>query len=155
MDGLPIRNQLNNGTLSSIHAMPMKDSTSDNTESFALDRTLFQKAYQPPVDYSIEQTTRSFFQRRAPGITHGFVVDGPKSAAQKKWIGGNRDSSNVTMNRRTNTTGASLTTSGAQPQSFTSPNDNNSRIQALARTRGGGSRVPLKVSQKNVLPPIA
>ena len=144
MDGLPIRNQLNNGTLSSTHAMPMKDSTSDNTESFAIDRALFLNAYQPPVNYAVKQTTRSFFQRRAPGITHGFVVDGPKSAGQKKWIGGNRDSSNVTMNRRINTSGQNINTTG--PQSFTSPNDNNSRIQALARTRGGGSRVPLKVS---------
>jgi hypothetical protein len=149
MDGLPIRNQLNNGRLSSINAMPMKDSTSDNTESFALDRTLFQNTYQPPVNYAIKQTTRSFLQRRAPGITHGFVVDGPKSVGQKKWIGGNRDSSNVTMNRRVNTTGRIFNTTG--PQSFTSPNDNNPRIQALARTRGGGSRVPLKVSQKNIL----
>lgn len=149
MNGKPIINQLNNGVLSSTNAMPLKNTTSDNGESFAIDRALFEKAYQRPVNYALKQTTNSFFQRRAPGITHGFIVDGPKSANQKKWIGGNRDSSNATMNRRIKSTGGVLTTSG--PQSFTSPNDNNPRIEALARARGGGACVPAKVSGRNMI----
>jgi len=150
MNGQPIRTEINNGVLSSTHAMPLKNLTSDNTQSFTNNRQLFQKAYQPPADYSIRQTTRSFFQRSTGALPHGYVVDGPKSVFQKKWIGGNRDASQTTMRRRMNTTGASMTTSG--PQSFKNPNDNNPRIEALARARGGGSSVPPKVSQKNVLP---
>lgn len=150
MNGKPIINQLNNGVLTSKNAMPLKNLTSDNGESFAIDRALFEKAYQPQVNYALKQTTKSFFQRRAPGITHGFIVDGPKSANQKKWIGGNRDSSNATMNRRMKSTGQALTTSGQQ--SFTSPRDNNPRIEALARVRGGGSCVPPKVSHRNMIP---
>jgi len=146
MDGQPIRTEINNGVLSSTNAMPLKNLTSDNTESFSNNRQLFQNAYQPPVDYSVRQTTRSFFQRSTGALPHGYVVDGPKSVFQKKWIGGNRDASQTTMRRRMNTTGASMTTSG--PQSFKNPNDNNPRIEALARARGGGSSVPPKVSQK-------
>jgi len=149
MNGKPTINQLNNGVLSSTNAMPLKNTTSDNGESFAIDRALFQKAYQPPLNYALQQTTKSFFQRRAPGITNGFVVDGPKSANQKKWIGGNRDSSNATMNRRIKSTGGSLTTSGEK--SFNNPRDNNPRIAALSRVRGGGSNVPAKVSGRNMV----
>jgi len=149
MNGKPVINQLNNGVLTSTNAMPLKNITSDNGESFAIDRALFEKAYQPPINYALKQTTKSFFQRRAPGITHGFVVDGPKSANQKKWIGGNRDSSNATMNRRIKSTGGSLTTSGEK--SFNSPRDNNPRIEALTRVRGGGSCVPAKVSGRNMV----
>jgi len=149
MNGKPVINQLNNGVLTSTNAMPLKNTTSDNGESFAIDRALFEKAYQPPFNYALKQTTKSFFQRRAPGITHGFVVDGPKSANQKKWIGGNRDSSNATMNRRIKSTGGSVTTSGEK--SFNSPRDNNPRIAALTRVRGGGSCVPAKVSGRNMV----
>jgi hypothetical protein len=45
-----------------------------------------------------------------------------------------------------NTTGQTIQTSG--PVSFNSGNDNNPRIQALARVRGSGSRVPLKVANR-------
>jgi len=155
MDGRPIINQLNNGILSSKHAMPQKDVNSDNGESFAIDRTLFLKSYQPPVNYSLRQTTRSFFQRRSPAIEHGFVVDGPKSSFQKKWMNTSRDSSSVTMNRRMNTTGAVLQTPG--PFAFKNT-EKNSRIEALTRVRGGGARVPPKVCNRPVTfnpnPPI-
>ena len=61
MNGQPIRTEINNGVLSSTNAMPLKNLTSDNTPSFSNNRQLFQKAYQPPADYSVRQTTRSFF----------------------------------------------------------------------------------------------
>lgn len=148
MDGLPIRTILNNGVLSSTNAMPLKNLTSDN--SFSNNRNLFQNAYQPPVNYAVKQQTKSFFQRSTGALPHGYMVDGPKSVFQKKWIGGNRDASQTAMRRRMNTTGASMMTTG--DQSFKNPNDNNPRIEALARVRGGGARVPPKVSQKNVIP---
>jgi hypothetical protein len=148
MNGKPILTELNNGVLSSTHAMPLKDLNSDNDESFSINRTLFEKSYVPPVNFGIPQRTKSFFQRRTPAIEHGFIIDGPKSANQKKWIGGNRDASQTAMKRRVKTTGSSLTVTG--PQSFTNINDKNSRIEALTRVRGGGSRVPLKVTNRPV-----
>ena len=150
MDGQPIRTEINNGVLSSTNAMPLKNLTSDNTQSFSNNRQLFQNAYQPPVNYSLTQTTRSFFQRSTGALPHGYVVDGPKSVFQKKWIGGNRDASQTAMRRRMNSTGASMTATG--PQSFKNPNDNNPRIEALARARGGGSCVPPKVTKRLTIP---
>jgi hypothetical protein len=148
MDGQPIRTEINNGVLSSTNAMPLKNLTSDNTQSFSNNRQLFQNAYQPPVNYSLRQTTRSFFQRSTGALPHGYVVDGPKSVFQKKWIGGNRDASQTAMRRRMNSTGASMVKPG--PQSFNTINDTTTRINALARVRGGGSRVPIGVTHKNV-----
>jgi hypothetical protein len=146
----PILTELNNGVLSSTNTMPLKIFTSDNTQSFSINRQLFQNAYQPPVNYSLRQTTRSFFQRSTGALPHGYVVDGPKSVFQKKWIGGNRDASQTAMRRRMNSTGASMTATG--PQSFKNPNDNNPRIEALARVRGGGAFVPPKVTKRLTVP---
>lgn len=148
MDGQPIRTEINNGVLSSTNAMPLKNLTSDNTQSFSNNRQLFQNAYQPPVNYSLTQTTLSFFQRSTGALPHGYVVDGPKSVFQKKWIGGNRDASQTAMRRRMNSTGASMTATG--PQSFNTINDTTTRINALARVRCAGSRVPIGVTHKNV-----
>lgn len=142
VDGRPIINQLNNGLLSSINAMPAKDSTSDNT---GIDRRLFTRTYQPRINFSVGQITRSIEQRRSPAIEHGFIIDGPKSVQQKKWIGGNRDASSVTKARRSSSTGSTMTAPG--PTSFFSK-EKNSRIEALARCRGGGASVPPKVTGK-------
>ena len=142
VDGRPIINQLNNGLLSSINAMPAKDSTSDNT---GIDRRLFTRTYQPRINFSVGQITRSIEQRRSPAIEHGFIIDGPKSVQQKKWIGGNRDASSVTKARRSSSTGSTMTAHG--PTSFFSK-EKNSRIEALARCRGGGASVPPKVTGK-------
>lgn len=145
VDGRPIINQLNNGLLSSTNAMPAKDSTSDNTGSQSTDRRLFKRTYQPRINFSLGQITRSIEQRRSPAIEHGFIIDGPKSVQQKKWIGGNRDASSVTKTRRSSSTGSTITAPG--PTSFFSK-ENNSRIEALARCRGGGAIVPPKVTGK-------
>ena len=67
MNGKPVINQLNNGVLTSTNAMPLKNTTSDNGESFAIDRALFEKAYQPPFNYALKQTTKSF--------SHGLQVE--------------------------------------------------------------------------------
>jgi len=148
MDQQPILTQLNNSILSGQNAMPLKDLTSNNEDSFAQNRSLFQKSYNKPIDLSVKQNTIITEQRRAPGIQHGFIIQGGATVNQKKWIGGNRDSSQVTKNRRVNTTGSILSNTG--PQSFTNITDNNTRIDALARVRGGGYMVPPKVTQKNI-----
>jgi hypothetical protein len=148
MNGKPIIQTLNNNILNVKNAMPLKNLTTNNEQSFEIDRKLFNKAYQPPVNFSLRQTGRSFFQRQTAGIQHGYIVDGPKTVLQKKWIGGNRDASQIAMRRRMNTTGEANQKAG--PQSFNSNTDNNSRIDALSRVRGGGSRVPLKVANRPV-----
>jgi hypothetical protein len=84
MNGKPIIQTLNNDTLTTKNAMPLKNLTTNNEQSFEIDRKLFNKAYQPPVNFSLTQTGRSFFQRQTPGIQHGYIVDGPKTALQKK-----------------------------------------------------------------------
>lgn len=152
MNQQPLPKQINNGILYGRNAMPLKDLTSDNTDSFAQNRTIFQKSYVPPVDLSVPQVTQTIIQRQAPGIQHGFNIQGGATVNQKKWIGGNRDSSQITRNRRVNTTGKIQSTLGEQ--SFTNKSDNNTRNEALARVRGGGYTVPPKVTQKNVQQPI-
>jgi len=148
MNGKPIIQTLNNDILNVKNAMPLKNLTTNNEQSFEIDRKLFNKAYQPPVNFSLAQTGRSFFQRQTAGIQHGYIVDGPKTALQKKWIGGNRDASQIAVRRRMNTTGQANQVAG--PKSFNANTDNNSRIDALARVRGGGSRVPVKVANRPV-----
>jgi len=144
----PVRNILNNGILNSTHAMPMKNLTSDNDSTFGLNRMLFLRSYQPPVNYSQSQLGKEIIQRESPGIRNGFILDGAKTVKQKKWIGGNRDASDIVSRRRVSTSGAVLSKLGAQ--SFKNPNDNNPRIEALARVRGGGACVPKKVANRPV-----
>jgi hypothetical protein len=145
-DGRPVLTVLNNDTLTSRNAMPLKNLTSDNNSSFSLTRRLFNRSYLPNPVFNTAPVGRSFVQRDTPGIQHGFIIDGPKSVLQKKWIGGNRDASQIAERRRKNTTGAFMTFPGAK--SFNNPNDRNPRIEALARVRGGGARVPLKVTNR-------
>jgi len=147
----PLPKQINNGILSGPNAMPLKDLTSDNQESFAMNRSIFQKSYTKPIDLSIPQLTQTIIQRQSPGIQHGFNIQGGATVNQKKWIGGNRDSSQITKNRRVQSTGKILSNTG--PQSFKNTSDNNTRIDALARVRGGGYMIPPKVTQRNVQPP--
>jgi hypothetical protein len=151
MNQVPVPQQSNNGILNTTHAMPQKELTSDNDSSFGMNRSLFQKSYQPPVNFMQFQMSYSKIQRQSPAIQHGYVLDGPKSVGQKKWIGTNRDASDIINRKRVNATGSQLNKSG--PQSFKNPNDNNPRIDALARVRGSGYRVPPKVTNRPVKNP--
>jgi hypothetical protein len=106
---------LNNGQLSGVNAMPAKDLTSNSDGTFAADR----KAYANlPVDTS--------------------------KILQKKWIGGNRDASDVASRRRISAVGSSLNPSGGE-FAFTSKTEKNTRIEALNRCRNKGNCVPPKV----------
>jgi len=66
----------------------------------------------------------------------------------KKWIGGNRDASQVARNRRVNAIGNGSFNANNQPFSFKTNRDVNVTRDALTRVRGGGSTVPKKVTQK-------
>lgn len=114
-------NNLNNNRLSAIKAMPTKDLTSDPDSSFASDR----KAY-------------------ANILSTNTATPQPSQISQKKWIGGNRDASDVAYRRRIAAAGASMNPNGGV-FSFTSNTEKNTRIDALTRCRSQGNCVPPKV----------
>ena len=64
----------------------------------------------------------------------------------KKWIGENRDASQVTNRRRVHTIGAGSSNIPTNIISFTAPCETNVVRTALMRTRAGGSVVPRKVT---------
>ena len=118
----PILTALNNGTLNAANAMPFKDSTSDGTTSFTVAR-------------------RSFVSSN----------DSVPLNPQKKWIGGNRDSSEISRRSRVNAIGEGSFNAANQPISFKTNRDVNVTNDALVRVRAGGSTVPRKVTQKYML----
>lgn len=102
---------LNNGIFKNATAMPMKDSTSDGTSTFAMGR----------LNYVSSFTSQN---------------------TDKKWVGGNRDASQTTTNRRVEAIGlGSMTTA---PNSFVSNSSKNTVNDALRRVRGGGAVAPPK-----------
>lgn len=121
-------NDMNNGILKGPNAMPQKDITSTNENTFSMNRHTFSRQ---------RQVARS--NTNIP----------PKN---KKWIGGNRDSSNITSKRRINTIGEiSLNKSGG-PMSFTTSKPGNDVRDAKHRVRSGGSIVPPAVTYRNMGP---
>ena len=109
----------NNAVLSGVKAMPQKDSTSDGTSTFAGARHVY-----------------------AETITN---TDTPVSVKQhKKWFG-NHDASDIAWKRRVQEIGVGSLNAGKGKMAFMNKNDRNSKIDALARVRGGGYVVPPKV----------
>ena len=108
--------EMNNGTLSSLKAMPQKDITSDGTSTFALGRKKYYETYAT-----------------APSNT---VLN------QKKFIGGNRDASSVVARRRVAEIGVGTMNANSTPLSFTTVRDINVGNNALRRVRAGGTYVP-------------
>ena len=113
---------INNAVLSTTKAMPPKDSTGDGTSHFSTARREYCEIV-PPTPETVQQ----------------------KQA--KKWFG-NRDASQIATNRRIKEIGVGSLNASKQPFSFMNKNDDNSRIDALARVRGGGSVVPQKVRHR-------
>ena len=120
------RTEINNGTLSSLKAMPQKDITSDGTSSFAMGRKNYYETY----------------------------AQAPTNAVwkQKKFIGGNRDASSVVARRKTAEIGVGTMNAGAQAMSFTTVKDINVRNNALRRVRAGGAYVPKTAKSASVDP---
>ena len=112
--------ELNNGTLSSVKAMPQKDLSSDGTSSFAMSRRQYSEVY-PVIDQSINK--------------------------KKKFIGGNRDASSVVARRRAVEVGVGTLNANNTPMSFTGVRDINDTNNALRRARAGGTYVPPKKAQ--------
>jgi hypothetical protein len=121
MNPVFIQQDINNGALSFYNAMPQKDFTSDGNASFEMGRKVFVKTH--PVMANQQPHPQNH---------------------QKKWLG-NRDSSQVTANRRNHSIGkGSVNTAAATKFSFTTYRDVNTVNDALTRCRSGGSCVPAK-----------
>lgn len=143
-----INQVINNGALSAIKAMPLKDKTSDNTSSFELSRKIYENTYTTALtnDQVLSAIKPSYYGMNGVRPT---VFDGTTAPIQKKWMGStNRDASQITANRRTNSVGkGSLnynTTDYTPTLSFTNGNDRNLLNRTLRRVRGGGYVAPPK-----------
>ena len=116
---------INNNHLSSQKAMPLKDSTSTNDSDFSIPRHQYIESLNS-----------------APVST------------QKKWIGGNRDASQIIQNRRINSVGLGSLNAGKGSMSFTTTIPTNTIREAKKRVRSGGATVPAKVTHKYPNAPI-
>jgi hypothetical protein len=119
---------MHNGALNGIKAMPQKDSTSDGHSTFAMGRQRFVNTYSTDIPTNQQYT-------------------------QKKWIGGNRDASQVAVNRKNTQIGTGSVNASGDLMSFTTYKDINTVNNALTRVRAGGYMVPPKVrANKNNAP---
>ena len=151
--GAPLIRQINNGILKSKNAMPFKDITSDGSASFPMNRRLFQKsAVNPSNTVTIGKMV---IQRRELGLgDHQSVIAGPATTLQKRWIGGNRDASQVAKNRRVNAIGKNELNVAGTAVAFKNIVDNNTQRQARNRVRHIGSTVPAKKIHKYKKAPV-
>jgi len=144
------KTEINNGISNVKMGMPMKDLTSDNNATFEMNRRLFQKAYIPPNNFAIKQEGKTVMQRETLGLSNNqVIIDGQKTFYQKKWIGGNRDASQVAKNRRVNASGAVMANVNNAPTSFKDIVDTNTAREALRRVRGGGAANVPQISAKH------
>jgi len=81
-----------------------------------------------------------------------FVKGFTPNSTPKKWIGGNRDASQVTAHNRVYEMGIIANTN--LPVAFKNIKDNNTQRQALHRARSGGCSVPAKKIHKYANAPI-
>jgi hypothetical protein len=133
-----IKQQLNNGMLTAVNAMPQKDSTSDGQNSFSMGRMIYNKAnfINGPQYVSGINTGRT---------SSNTILNAQNTVVQpinKKWLG-NRDASQITNNRRNVAMGTSINTR-ITPLSFETHSDINTTNDALRRVRGGGAVAPPK-----------
>jgi len=149
-NGQPIITELNNAALTGQNAMPMKDITSNNDSSFASDRKEFAKTHillpgnsLKPPNFGPSGTSRIL----------PTIYDGTHTPIQKKWIGGNRDASQIITNRRVNATATSLNPTG-QYMAFVTKNDPNTVRDARHRVRSGGAIAPAKKTHKYTGAPV-
>ncbi len=150
--GPPIKKGLNNSILSLVHAMPMKELTSDNSSSFSLRRYLFSRI-NAPIAYNKEIDNKPI-QREAYGLSNNqAIITSPKTILQKRWIGGNHDASQIIANRRNRAIGQSVNPTST-PQSFGSQDDRNDQKRAIQRRRSQGSVVSAKKTNKYFNSPV-
>ena len=102
-----------------------------------LNNGMLNNATAMPMKDSTSDGTSTFSMGRLNYVS-SFTAQNP----QKKWIGGNRDASQTTANRRVGAIGLGSMTSA--PNSFVSNSSKNTINDALRRARGGGAVAPPK-----------
>jgi hypothetical protein len=139
-----IKQNINNNSLSAIKAMPLKDSTSDATSNFELSRKIYERTYSSPLTNSqIKPANIGMGGFMNMNRIRPTIFQGEQAPIQKKWSA-NRDASQVTVNRRTNSVGSGSLNYANNLMSFTSYKDINVVDDALRRVRAGGSVAPPK-----------
>ena len=141
----PIINNINNGELNSIRAMPQKDITSDNDSTFEMSRSIYSRTFPTNVINTPVVHTNFIWQarRNIQQITSIPTGNSSNYMNGKKWYG-NRDASQVTTNRRTSQVGVGSLNATNSPMGFTTNIDINTTRDALRRVRAGGSVAPAK-----------
>jgi len=102
-----------------------------------LNNGILNNATTMPMKDSISDGTSTFSMGR---LNYVSTVTGQNT--HKKWIGGNRDASQIAENRRIAAIGLGSMTSA--PNSFVSNSSKNAVNDALRRVRGGGAVAPPK-----------
>jgi hypothetical protein len=120
---------INNGALIGVSAMPLKDSTSDSQNTFNMARHTFIETV-PSSAVPVE------------------------TQLKKKWSGNssNRDASQVARNRRNVAVGQGLNADEGL-YAFTSYSDINASTHALRRVRAGGYVAPAKKNARKTNAP--
>jgi hypothetical protein len=141
----PTINNINNSELNSIRAMPQKDITSDNESSFKMSRTIYSRTFPNTVINTPITHTNYIWQARRNVQQITSIPNGVTSNYMngKKWYG-NRDASQVTINRRTNQVGVGSLNSAGNLVGFTTNTDINTTKDALRRVRASGAVAPAK-----------
>lgn len=111
---------IQNNQMSGVAAMPLKDNTSSNENTFSMNR-------------------RNYFQ------TNPETANTVTQNLQKKYTG-NRDSSSVVAKRKANAVGNGSLNASKNTMSFTSNNNVNTVDSAKRRVRNGGYVPPPKIS---------
>jgi hypothetical protein len=139
-------NNINNGALTAVKAMPQKDSTSDGDSTFEMARTTYNKQKQYiPIMQQNPQIHNHFGKHSNPNQVSRTSSDIVTTKAGK-WFG-NRDASQIIANKRNNAVGKGTildTINGPTPLSFTTNREINTTRDALVRVRAGGSVAPPK-----------
>jgi hypothetical protein len=138
-------NNVNNGALNAVKAMPQKDSTSDGASTFEMARTTYNKQNQyVPLLQQAKQVHNHFASHSNPNQVSRTASDIVTTKAGK-WLG-NRDASQIIANRRNNAVGKGtvLLTGQTDPLSFTTYKDVNTTNDAIRRVRAGGAVAPPK-----------
>lgn len=111
---------IQNNQMSGVSAMPLKDSTSSNENTFSMNR-------------------RNYFQ------TNSETANTVTQNLQKKYTG-SRDSSSVVAKRKANAVGNGSLNASKNTMSFTSNNNVNTVDSAKRRVRNGGYVPPPKIA---------
>lgn len=111
---------IQNNQMSGVSAMPLKDSTSSNENTFSMNR-------------------RNYFQ------TNPETANTVTQNLQKKYTG-SRDSSSVVAKRKANAVGNGSLNASQNTMSFTSNNNKNTVDSAKRRVRNGGYVPPPKIA---------